>query len=72
MVRENGRKKEQDSTSETEASGREQGPGRRDHEAREPKLQDYYEPSNKIKRYMDIVTGVIESVSGFLITKFFI
>ena len=43
-----------------------------DHEAREPKLQDYYEPSNKMKRYMDIVTGVIESVSGFLITKFFI
>ena len=43
-----------------------------DHEAREPKLQDYYEPSDEMKRYMDIVTGVIESVSGFLITKFLI
>ena len=43
-----------------------------DHEAREPKLQDYYEPSDEMKRYMDIVTGVIGSVSGFLITKFLI
>ena len=27
-----------------------------DHEAREPKLQDYYEPSDEMKRYMDIGT----------------
>ena len=27
------------------------------HEAREPKLQDYYKPSDKMKRYMDILTG---------------
>ena len=44
----------------------------KDHEAREPKLQDYYEPSDEMKRCMDIVTGVIGSVSGFLITKFLI
>ena len=43
-----------------------------DHEALEPKLQDYYEPSNEMKGYMGIVTGVIGSVSGFLITKFLI
>ena len=43
-----------------------------DHEAREPKRQDYYKPSDEMKRYMDIVTGVIGSVSGFLITKFLI
>ena len=43
-----------------------------DHEAQEPKLQDYYEPSDEMKRYMNIVTGVIGSVSGFLVTKFFI
>ena len=30
-----------------------------DHEAREPKLQDYYKPSDEMKMYMDIVTGVI-------------
>ena len=36
-----------------------------DHEARKPKLEDYYEPSDEMKRYMDIVTGVIGSVSGF-------
>ena len=43
-----------------------------DHETREPKLQDYYEPSDEMKMYMNIVTGVIGSVVGFLITKFFI
>ena len=43
-----------------------------DHEAREPKLQDYYEPSDEMKMYMNIVTGVIGSVSGFLVTKFLI
>ena len=44
----------------------------RDHEARELKLQDYYEPSDKMKGYMDIVIWVIGSVSGFLIAKFLI
>ena len=29
-----------------------------DQKAREPKLQDYYEPSHEMKRYMDIVTGL--------------
>ena len=43
-----------------------------DHEAREPKLQDYYEPSDEMKMYMNIVTGVIGSVSGFLVTKFLV
>ena len=43
-----------------------------DHETREPKLQDYYEPSDEMKMYMNIVTGVIGSVSGFLVTKFLI
>ena len=43
-----------------------------DHEAREPELQDYYEPSDEMKGYMNIFTGVIGSVSGFLITKFLI
>ena len=41
-----------------------------DHEAREPKLQNYYEPSDEMKRYMDIVTGVIGSVSGFLMLPY--
>ena len=44
----------------------------RDHEAREPKLEDYYEPSDEMKGYMDIVTGVIESASGYLVTRIFI
>ena len=40
-----------------------------DHEQIEPKSNDYYEPSDEMKMYMNVVTGVIGSVSGFLITK---
>ena len=40
-----------------------------DHEQIEPKLNDYYEPSDEMKMYMNVVTGVIGSVSGFLVTK---
>ena len=40
-----------------------------DHEEIEPKLNDYYEPSDKMKMYMNVVTGVVGSVSRFLITK---
>ena len=43
-----------------------------DHEEQEPKLHDYYEPSDEMKMYMNIVTGVIGSVSGFLVTKMLI
>ena len=39
-------------------------------EDKEPTLDDYYEPSKEMKRYMDVVAGVIESVSGYLIAKF--
>ena len=42
----------------------------RDTEAGKPTLGDFYEPSEEMKRYMDIVTGVIGSVSGYLVTKF--
>ena len=38
-------------------------------EDKEPSLNDYYEPSEEIKMYMNIVTGVIGSVSVFLVTK---
>ena len=38
-------------------------------EDKEPTLDEYYEPSDKMKKYMDIVTGVIGSVSGYLITR---
>ena len=40
-----------------------------DHEDIEPKLENYYEPSDEMKMYMDVVTGVVGSVSGFLVTK---
>ena len=43
-----------------------------DHEAREPKLQNYYESSDEMKMYMNIVTVVIGSVSVFLVTKFLV
>ena len=43
-----------------------------DQEEIEPKLNDYYEPSDEMKTYMNIVTGVVGSVSGFLITKMFL
>ena len=38
-------------------------------EDEEPTLNDYYERSDEIKMYMNVVTGVIGSVSGFLITR---
>lgn len=40
-----------------------------EHNKTEPKLSDYYQPSDEMKTYENIVTGVIGSVSGFLITK---
>ena len=39
-------------------------------EEEEPTINDYYEPSDEMKMYMDVVTGVVGSVSGFLVTKF--
>ena len=44
----------------------------RDEESREPKLEDYYEPSDKMKMYVDIVTGILGLGSGYLFTKFFL
>ena len=38
-------------------------------EDKEPTLDKYYEPSDGMKKYMDIVTGVIGSLSGYLITR---
>ena len=38
-------------------------------EDEEPSLNDYYEPSDEMKMYMNVVTGVIGSVSGLLIAK---
>ena len=38
-------------------------------EDKEPTLNDYYEPSDEMKMYMNVVTGVIGLVSGFLVTK---
>ena len=38
-------------------------------EDKEPTINDYYEPSDEMKMYMNVVTGVIGSVSGFLVTK---
>ena len=38
-------------------------------EDKEPTLDEYYEPSNEMKDYMNIITGVIGSVSGYLLTK---
>ena len=40
-----------------------------DHEDIELKLGNYYEPSDEMKMYMSVVTGVVGSVSGFLVTK---
>ena len=36
---------------------------------KEPTINDYYEPSDEMKMYMNVVTGVVGSVSGFLVTK---
>ena len=41
-------------------------------EDKEPTLNDYYEPSEEMKMYMNVVTGVIGSVSGFLVTRLLI
>ena len=38
-------------------------------ELEEPTLNDYYEPSDEMEMYMNVVTGVIGPVSGFLVTK---
>ena len=38
-------------------------------EDKKPTLDDYYEPSDEMKEYMNVVTGVIGSVSGYLLTK---
>ena len=38
-------------------------------EDKEPTLDNYYEPSEEMKKYMDVVTGVIGSVSGYLIAR---
>ena len=38
-------------------------------EDKEPTINDYYKPSDEVKMYMNVVTGVIGSVSGFLVTK---
>ena len=38
-------------------------------EDKKPTINDYYKPSDEIKMYMNVVTGVIGSVSGFLVTK---
>ena len=35
----------------------------------EPTLNDYYEPSDEMEMYMNVITGVIGLVSGFLVTK---
>ena len=40
-----------------------------DQEDIEPKLGNYYEPSDEMKMYMTVLTGVVGSVSGFLATK---
>lgn len=38
-------------------------------EDKEPTLDDYYESSEEMRMYMDIVTGVIGSVSGLLVAR---
>ena len=38
-------------------------------EDKEPSLDDYYQPSDEMKEYMNVVTGVIGSVSGYLLIK---
>ena len=38
-------------------------------EYKEPTINDYYKPSDEMKMYMNVVTGVVGSVSGFLVTK---
>ena len=38
-------------------------------ELEESTLNDYYEPSDEMEMYMNVVTGVIGPVSRFLVTK---
>ena len=38
-------------------------------EDKEPTLNEYYEPSEEMKIYMDIVTGTMGLGSGYLLTK---
>ena len=38
-------------------------------ECKEPTINDYYKPSDEMKMYMNVVMGVVGSVSGFLVTK---
>ena len=38
-------------------------------EDREPTLNEYYEPSEEMRTYMDIVTGAMGLGSGYLLTK---
>ena len=38
-------------------------------EDKEPTLNEYYEPSEEMKTYMDIVTGAMSLGSGYLLTK---
>ena len=82
MVRENGGKEKQDSVATTKTFGCEQRPRRSERSPSQPKngyggarrrqgptLDDYYEPSDEMKDYMNVVTDVIGSVSGYLVTK---
>ena len=39
------------------------------YEDKEPTLDNYYEPSEEMKSYWTIVTGLIGTTSGYLITK---
>ena len=39
-------------------------------EDKEPTLNEYYEPSDEMKTYMNIVTGAMGFGSGYLLTKF--
>ena len=38
-------------------------------EAQEPTLDEYYKPSDEMKKYLDIVTGILGLGSGYLLTK---
>ena len=38
-------------------------------EDKEPTLDEYYEPSDEMKKYMNIVTSVIGSMSSYLVTR---
>ena len=38
-------------------------------EDKEPTLDEYYEPPDEMKKYMDLVTGAIGLGSGYLLTK---